>query len=137
MNVDSILISEYARSFEGGRLVIVGTLRQAFVPGFPATLPPLYVTLVLEEHKSRVGSEHELEIRVLDADRKPIGQEAAKPIKFRFSKTPPPPGVHLRHNVIAQMHVTFPREGPFAFEVYIDGTYHASAVFYVGLERAK
>ena len=129
MNIDSIILSEYASFVGTTRLTIIGTLNRTTVPSVPVRLPPIYMSLVIEAHPDQAGSEHEVEIRILNQRRERVGN--AMKVSFRFADEPPLPGMHPRHSLIMAITSEFPEEGPYAYEVFIDGTYYASTNFYV------
>ena len=53
------------------------------------------------------------------------------PTELVFPDSEPSPGMFLRHISVLKMGVQFPEEGPYSFEVHIDGTYHAAVNLYV------
>lgn len=128
MNVDSILISEYATLTPGNQLTVVRTFNQLAASSFPARHAFLAISLVIHAHRSERGTEHDIEIRV-------IGPSASKELhsgKFTLAKGDPPAGVPLRHTYVHQVvAIEFEGPGAYAFEVYIDGTYHAASTVYV------
>lgn len=136
MNVDSILISEYATK-QGGLLSILNCFNEVSSQSGTLQVPSLAVSLIIHGHSGEASSQHEGEIRFLDEDR-----ELVRPATT-FSWTFPPeghmkPGVPLRHAHIWRIHgQKFSRDGAYAFEVYIDGTYHAAASLYVALNVAQ
>lgn len=132
MNVDSILLSEYARIIDGSRLLVVGTFNEVTVPSVPVTLPPFYVTLVFEGHRSERGRTFTVEVKVLNARRESILNEPAL-FEASFLDADPKPGMNLRHSQVHGMLLTFPEAGPYAFEVYVDGTYYTGTNLFVGV----
>ncbi|MDP2957604.1 MAG: hypothetical protein Q8N53_14355 [Longimicrobiales bacterium] len=132
MNVDSILISDYATLTDNDQsLTVVRVFNALSAKDFPATKQWMAISLIVHAHRDERGSEHDLEIRVVHATRKP--DTVIHRGKFRLAQGEPPPGVPLRQIVIHQMvQVAFPDPGAYAFEVYIDGTYHASSVIHLG-----
>lgn len=134
MNVDSILISDYAAVSERGALSVFKTFNRIRGEELPAHLPMMCISLIIHAHPSEGGSQHEIEIRLLNSRRKEVVSFPKRPLQL-----PPaddiPPGLPLRAvQVQAMMNLKFEEAGPYAFEVYIDGTYHAGAAFYVGSE---
>ena len=131
MNVDSILISEYASTTESGRLTVVNTFDTVQVTEMPAKVPSFFISVVTEGHRSERGTTHEIHVKLLDSQRNEIGAEQNTAKELVFPDTEPAPGMFLRHISIFKLGVQFPAEGPYSFEVHIDGTYHAAANLYV------
>jgi hypothetical protein len=137
MNVDAILVSEYATLTDGGHaLTVVRCFTSIATPNLPARLPMMAVSIVIHAHFAERGSEHEYELRLLNQRREQIGGHQGM---FRL-----PPGgeeskgVPLRHTLVSRFaNVVFPEPGPYAFELLIDGTYHAAAAFYVELGHGQ
>jgi len=130
MNVVSILLSEYAKGFEGSRLVIVGTFNQVRAPQIPFTMA-MFLTVVIEAHRDERGSKHLGELFLLNARREEVAQVS---FEIGFSGNDPRPGMHLRHTHLQLVNVTFPEAGPYSYELHIDGTYHAATNLYIGTE---
>ena len=136
MNVDSILISEYASVDSNGRLTVVNVFNKLTGPGPKWGRPFFTISLVIHGHSKEAGTTHEGEIYLLDSERK---QGMPEPIPFSFSvpeQKRATPGMPVRHiTVMTIMGATLENPGPYAFEVHIDGIYHASASFFV--EKVK
>lgn len=133
MNVDSILISEYATLTPGNQLTVIRSFNRLAAPNFPATQPWLAISLVIHAHRDERGSSHEIEIRVT----KPEGTDSIHRAEFTLADGDPPPGMPLRHTYIHQhINFTFDAAGAYAFEVYIDDTYHAASTLYVSQKPA-
>lgn len=98
MNVDVILLCEYARIIDGSRLLIVGTLNRMNVPGVPARLPVVYLAFVVEGHRDLRGTQHEAEVRIVNQRREVVGT----PMKaeFTFLDREPFPGMYCKHTHI-------------------------------------
>lgn len=131
MNVDSILLSEYANTTQHGRLTVVNVFNSMSAQDVPVRVPLMSISLVIHGHADEAGSEHTCEIHLLDQDRNPVGDD---PIRFDFTMPDgePPPGMPLRH-VVARRFIglTLQEQGTYAFEVYIDGTYHTGTAFHL------
>lgn len=132
MNIDSIMLSEYASFVGTTRLTIIGTLNRTTVSSVPVRLPPIYMTLVIEAHQDQAGSEHEVEIRILNQRRERVGKSMK--VSFRFKDEPTLAGMHPRHSLVIAIATEFPEEGPYAYEVFIDGIYHASTNLYIEVQ---
>ena len=128
MNVDSILISEYATLTPGNQLTVIRAFNSLAAPKFPATHRWLAISLVIHAHRDERGSTHQIEIRVT----KPEGTESLHRGEFTLADGEPPPGMPLRHTYIhQQLGFVFEAEGAYAFEVYVDDTYHAASTLYI------
>jgi hypothetical protein len=125
MNVDSILISDYASMEPSGKLYVSGVFNRIGAHAFPAMHPIMGVSLVIHGHSAEAGTEHEVEVRLLNVNREPI----VPPLKSRFQfGEDQPGGIPLRQITLHRLlGVVFAEPGVYAFEVFIDGVYHASA----------
>ena len=132
MNVDSILLSEYAKSDEAGRLTVVNCFNRLTTPQAPVGIEILCISLVVHGSPSEAGSQHQGEIRLLNQRREVLNE---KPVPFGFRFAGPEgldPGMPVRWiGSFRILRLVLPEFGPYAFEVYIDGTYHAAASLYV------
>ena len=130
MNVDSILISEFASAVDNC-LTVYRTINRIRAKALPARHGMMSVSLILHGHPSESGTEHESELRLLNARREVL---ASFPNKFAFTEDEPVPGLPIRQIVIfGLVNLELKEVGPFAFEVHIDGTYHAGAAFVLAL----
>ena len=125
MNVDSILISEYARSAPDGRLTVVDTFNAIAVTKFPVRVPLIALSVLIHGHSAEAGTSHSGEIRFINHHR----EEIRDPIPFEFTfLDEPTPGIPVRHTLVQRIYgQEFSEPGSYAFEIYIDGTYHAIA----------
>lgn len=128
MNVDSILISDYANQ-PGGKLTIVGVFNRIGPADLPVQLGTLAVSIVVHAHHDEAGTSHPAELRLIDQERNVI---SSNPFTVKFAKENLIPGIPLR-TVHTQLFLApkFDNAGAYAFEVYIDETYHAAASFVV------
>ena len=69
MNVDSILIAEYASIDQGGRLTVVNAFNRLSGPGPRWVMPVLAIPIVVHGHSEEAETEHEGKIKLIDADR--------------------------------------------------------------------
>lgn len=125
MNVDSILVSEFARH-ENGRLTVVNTFNQ--VEGsFPSHIPMIFVSLIVHGHSAEAGTQHDIELRLIDETRATTGGPFVGTFTFPSGRIE---GMPVRHVMVFRLFaLEIPSAGVFAFEVYIDGTYHAAQSF--------
>lgn len=135
MNVDSILVSQSAVLSNGAVLNVVGVFNQVFSPTFPVMLPNLALSAVIHGARSEGGSEHEVEIVLLDQRRNPVADTPVK-VKFNFPEAHTvPEGIPLRHTLtLNAANIVFSEPGPYAFEIYIDGVYSGGSAFFIGLQ---
>lgn len=132
MNVDSILLSAAAALTRDNQLSVLNVFNSMSAAHFPAKVPLMALSLIIHAHHSEGGSEHKLDVRVLNEKRE-IVAEIVKDQVFRFSDETPVPGIPLRFIHLQVMaNVQFESPGAYAFEVSIDGTYAAGTAFYVG-----
>lgn len=128
MNVDSILIAEFAKVDERGRLTVIDAFNNLSGPGPVWGLPVMAVSLVIHGHRAEAGTRHKVDMRLIDASRKDV----VPPMHFEFSFPEDngklDEGVPLRQPwTFGMIGVSFNKPGIYAFEVQIDGTYAASA----------
>lgn len=132
MNVDSILLSDFAQ-VTAGKLTVVGVFDRVPAEAPPATLLQMAISLVIHGHSAEAGTTHNLEIWLLNQRRERLNPAAfGQPFKFGPPESVTP-GIPLRVVIVQGVLMpTFEELGPYAFEVYIDGTYHTAAALYVG-----
>ncbi len=132
MNVDSILLADYARVGTDGKLDVVGVFNRIPTDILPATLPFLALSLVVHGHSREGGTSHQIELRLLNGRREPIGTPTTGEFEFPEASDAYP-GLPVRSvKTFLLLQPSFPEYGLYAFEVYIDGTYHAATSFFVG-----
>lgn len=133
MNVDSILLSEYASVASDGRFTVANAFNRLHGPGPKWGVPIIYVSLVIHGHREEAGTEHELELRLINARREVLMPDPPRGhFTFPAGEGMLREGLPLRTiYVLALIGIVFEEPGPYAVEAYIDGTYHASASMYV------
>ncbi len=124
MNVDSILIAEYATVDPGGRLTVVNAFNRLSGPGPQWGMPVLAIPLVIHGHSEEAETEHEGKIKLIDAERT-VKQEIDFSFRFPEASVPGLPVKHIGNIMI--FGATFDAPGLYAFEVYIDDIYMAAA----------
>ena len=128
MNVDSILISDLAQVISG-KLTVLGVFNRIGPAKLPVVMSTMAVSVVMHAHHDEAGSEHQAELRLIDQDRNVINTH---PTKIQFARENLIPGIPLRAvKVIVILTPSFERAGAYAYEFYIDDTYHAAASFVV------
>jgi hypothetical protein len=135
MNVDSFLVSLFADISEAGALTVVRTFNHLTATSLPARMPHLSISAVVHAHPSESGTAHHFEIVLLNARREKLATLQQGEFVLNPVGALAPPGVPLRHMIVVNLlQPEFPEIGPYAFELYIDGTYHAGAVFQVDVD---
>lgn len=130
MNVDSILISEYATLTDESALTVIRTFNGLSVKTFPTRIGLMALSIIIHGHASERGVQHHLEIRLINARRETIATVVN--VDFAFKDYVPPGGVPLRYvHVHRFVNIEFRDPGAYAFEAYIDDTYHAGASFFL------
>lgn len=132
MNVDSVLLSDFGQVDRGGKLTVVGVFNTIQGPGPEWVVPFLTISLVIQGHVDE-GGEHHGEIRLVNRRREVVNP---KPIDFEFQLNPEEarvaPGMPLRAvKTYTIMGMKLEEPGPYAFEIFLDGTFHAAANLYV------
>ena len=133
MNVSSIMLSQFATFFEGHRLMIFGSFNQMAPPRFPFSIQGICVSVVVEAHSDEYGKQHKWELRVVDGSREILFQQSEP---FEFTVPAPGPAMPVKFTHIIVLPLEIPREGPYAFEYFIDDTYYTATTLYVGGEKS-
>lgn len=98
----------------------------------------VYLSVIIEAHPREAGTSHDLEIRLIDGERKPVLPDAFRSKVTFVEPAGAVPGMPVRHITTAGIFgVQFPTPGPYAFEAYIDGIYSGSATLYVSQIEAR
>ncbi|MDP9201738.1 MAG: hypothetical protein M3P26_07375 [Gemmatimonadota bacterium] len=115
-------LADYATAGERGKLTIVGIFEVVGAsPQRPIPLPPFHLVGSFQAHLPE-GSDHELEIRVVNADG---GELARATIPMKFSPT-----LQKRLEApfaIGMVGMNVPDVGDYAFHLFVDGQ-HRGAV---------
>jgi hypothetical protein len=134
VNVDSILIAEYAVVEQGGALTVVRTFNQLNATELPARVAILSVSIIIHAHSSEAGTSHNFELVLMSAKQGRVATVVQDNFVLNAEGHPITPGIPIRHILVFNvMQAEFKEDGPYAFELYIDGTYHAAATFFVNL----
>lgn len=124
MNIDSILIAEYASTDRDGRLTVVNAFNEIGGPGPEWVIPILALSIVVHGHSEEAETDHEAEIRLIDDSREIV---RTMPFEVSFPKSTYP-GLPVKYiATILAVGFKFEAAGLYAFEVYIDGIYMAAA----------
>ncbi len=114
-------LADYAAADASGKLTVVGSFDIVWdqLKKRPIPLPPCYLVASFAASLAE-GSEHDLEIRLVDADESPIMESIRGKMQFR----PFGPGYPLRTNVLIgfgpeTLHV--PELGDYHFRFLVDG----------------
>jgi hypothetical protein len=128
LNVDSILLSEFAVVTDD-KLTVVNVFNHIRATKPPAGLPHMSVSLLIHGHSDEAGTTHEVRFKLINS-RRDVITEGVIPFTFPAHTIASLP---VRYTAIMNLLLPqFAELGTYAFEVYIDGTYHASSSFYVG-----
>jgi len=124
MELRFALLADYAAADATGKLTVVGSfdivwdvIKQRPVPFPPCYLVAAFVASLVE------GTEHDLEIKLVDADEEAVAQSITGKLKFQ----PFGPGYPLRSNVIIGFGpgaLTVPELGDYHFQFLVDGKQH-------------
>ena len=124
MNIDSILIAEYASVDRDGRLTVVNSFNQITGPGPKWTIAMLALSIVIHGHSEEAETDHQGELRLINESREVV---KTMPFEVKFPKATVP-GLPVRFiATLRSVGATFDAPGLYAFEVYIDGIYMAAA----------
>lgn len=127
MNVDAFVLADFVEPHQEGKLTIVGAFNRINAPQVPVVVASMGLGIIIHAHASEAGTQHALEIQLLNARREEVARLKGE---FAFPTETPPAGVPLRALYSINISGAPLKEfGPYAFELYIDGTYHAATVF--------
>jgi hypothetical protein len=121
VKVRAFMLADAVDTGPGGKLFVHGGGISRIRPpvGYPWTQPQLAVLLILEREGEPVGSDHEIQLRIVDANGETLGPEL--PVNFRF---PPPVAeeaptlVNLSATIAG---LTFEAPGIYSVEARVDG----------------
>jgi hypothetical protein len=132
MNIQAVLLSEYATVHASGHFSVINAFNRLRGPGPRWGVPAMYLTVVIEAHPSQAGTQHEIEIRLIDAHREPILPESFRGAFSFGGEESVLPGLPLRNITNAGLFgIQFVKPGPYAFEILIDGTYSGATTLFV------
>ena len=128
MNVDLALVCDYALIDQYGKLSVMGIFEHIWVQHFPVVHPRLHLVMRLKGRRTEIG-EHKVGIRLVDEDDKEIINGDGT---VTFSE--PPAGVlDIEAGTVLVFDVPFEREGPYRFEIAVDGIDLAAVGLTVGV----
>ncbi|HEY3050297.1 MAG TPA: hypothetical protein VGJ40_01110 [Gaiellaceae bacterium] len=122
MELDYALLADAAAISEGKTFILGGGVSILWRPEYPA---PLGVSLVAQFtfHRTEVGTEHQMSIRVMDADGNPVLPEIQGQMNLGEPRGLTPSNVPL----VAPIVLPFPpapvlqRPGAYSVEILLDG----------------
>ena len=116
MNVDTLLVADYANVAKGEKLNVMGIFRQIFSPQFPARHPELYLIVGLSASVAEYDTNRKLTVKLL-------GPDAQEIMNFSRDFTVPK-GIGWQraevNNIIQLRDLVFPKEGTYEFSILID-----------------
>jgi len=122
MNLKFAHLADYAAPDARGKLTIVGSFDIVFdaLKKRPIPFPPCYLVASFAASLSE-GTDHEFEIRFVDADEAPVTES----IRGKMQMRPFGPGYPLRANVVLGFGpeaLSVPELGDYRFVFLVDGT---------------
>lgn len=137
MNIDTILISEYASGDNVGRLTVANAFNTLHGPGPKWGLPLMYLTMVAHGPVREAGRTFTGEVRVINAAQETV----VDPVPFEFAFPPAEraaEGMPVRAIVsIAFAGLKFTAPGAYALIVNVEETYAAATTLYVNKVEGK
>jgi hypothetical protein len=128
VNVDLALVCDYALIDQYGKLSVMGIFEHIWVQHFPVVHPRLHLVMRLKGRRTEIG-EHKVGIRLVDEDDKEIINGDGT---VNFSE--PPAGVlDIEAGTVLVFDVPFEHEGPYRFEIAVDGMDMATVALTVGI----
>jgi hypothetical protein len=126
MRLTTGLLCDYAQVRQGLLHVVAGGVNRLVRPTFPA---PMGVTLalVLELDSFERRADHEVTIRIVDADGREVAQGGGR-ILGRELAADAPSRTQIPH-VFDLRGVRIPSAGDYEVKVYVDGAHHADIPF--------
>ena len=128
MKVDLALVCDYALIDQYGKLSVMGIFEHIWVQHFPVVHPRLHLVMRLKGRRTEIG-EHKVGIRLVDDDDTEIINGDGT---VNFSE--PPAGVlDIEAGTVLVFDVPFEHEGPYRFEIAVDGIDMATVGLTVGV----
>lgn len=116
MNVDTLLVADYANVTDRGKINVMGIFRRIVAPQFPARHPQMYLIVGLSADVAEYGENRKLIIKLLDPDAQEMMSFSRE---FKVSK-----GVGWQrsevNNIIQLRDLIFKKEGTYEFSILID-----------------
>lgn len=123
MEIKLAVLADAANVSQQGKLNITGIFNRINARQLPATWPMMNLVIRVEAHRSEAGTDHTVEVRIVDADGQQIGL-----IEGGFRVEPAQHPAHpIRGDFIVPITgATFPHAGTYSFDILIDGRYEDS-----------
>ena len=116
MHLRLAVLADAANTTAEGKLNLLGEFNVIFATSVPCTWPRMFLVLKLETDPGE-GGHHNLRIRVIDQDGRPVTQDILGEVDFgeRFR-----PGLPLSGTLIFEIRgASFQNLGTYEFEVYV------------------
>lgn len=123
MKIDITAIAEYALIDQSGKMSVMGIFTTINSPSFPITYAKFFVCLRITCRPVEANTSHTLEIRIQDADGKPI---AGLNGPFSIPAVSTEGGWPNVQAVLEFAGVVFPQAGTYSVEVAIDQRHQTS-----------
>jgi hypothetical protein len=134
VNIELAALADYAAVTADGKLVVAGVFDALLVPALPVSHPMMYLALRISGDASETGR-HELEIRLVDPDGKPVIPSLRGGLELPTVATG---GAKVSAQLVMGMgNVSFGSQGPHAFDILIDERYELSVSVDVRLAPAS
>jgi hypothetical protein len=135
MDIDYVILADGAMAVQGKHFLLGAGWDSIFAAGFPLSYPSIGVAVRLRGARGAVAHQHALAIDVVDEDDRSILPNPPGPLQATVGTEQPPEPAPGRDFVLCVAFtlagVTFPRPGPYAVVVRLDGEPAAQSPFMV------
>ena len=132
MDVDTVLLADYASTGEQGKLNVMGVFNRIFVKKFPARHPVMYVITKVSASMAEVNMTRKLSVKLMDEDSHNTLIDFTRDVTVQQQ----PPGQRFELNGILRINdIILEKPGTYQISVLIDDDEKASLPLYV--EPAK
>jgi hypothetical protein len=135
MDIDYVILADAATAVQGKHYLLGAGWDSIFAAGFPLSYPSIGVAVRLRGARGAIAHQHPLAIDIVDEDDRSIMPNPPGPLQATVGIEQPPaqgPGTDTVLCVAFTLAgVTFPRPGPYAVVVRLDGEAEAQSPFMV------
>ncbi|MGA2159194.1 MAG: hypothetical protein WB588_02380 [Dehalococcoidia bacterium] len=117
MEVNTLLVADYANVAERGKLNVMGIFQEIGAPKFPARHPQMYLIVGMLASPSEYDSKRNLTVKLINAD----ATEEIMKFSQEFDVPHGSGGRRAEINLILVLRdIVFPKPGPYQFSVLIE-----------------
>lgn len=117
MEMDILVVADYANVAEGGKLNVMGMFKRINAHNFPALHPEMYLVAKLSASPAEAGQTRKFRVKLLDADGQNEIVNWERDIKVPESKG----GERIEiHQLLRLRSILFPKAGVYQFYFLVD-----------------